>query len=87
MADDHESAVAAWLDSPETKRELSILYDRFPTWSDFQRIQIALSMEILVSLNLYTDERDADVDITIIKPDDDDPPEPWKDPDASGWKP
>lgn len=86
-ADEHESAVAAWLDSPETQRELQILGDRFPDWTEQQRIQLVMSMEILVSLDLYGD-RDADINIEInnVKPEDlpdaeDD--DPWQ----TGWKP
>ena len=87
MADEHESAVAAWLDSPETKRELDIMRERFPNWTEFQRVQIALSMEILTALDVYGSETITLAEIPPPPPPDDDPPEPWKDPDATGWSP
>jgi hypothetical protein len=69
MADEHESAVAAWLDNPQTQREVAIIRKRFPEWKDYEVYSFALSMETLVALDVYE----------IIEPPDGDPPdEPWK---------
>jgi hypothetical protein len=69
MPDEHESAIAAWLDSNSTKRELGILYERFPNWTDYERYSFALQMEMLVALDTY--------ELPDIPPPDDDP-EPWR---------
>jgi hypothetical protein len=86
MSDEHESAVAAWLDSPETLRELAILRDRFPEWTEFQRTQIALSMEILAALNVYEGEPDITIEINKPAEDEIDEADRWKyiDPDQLG---
>ena len=70
MPDEHESAIAAWLDSASTKRELGILNARFPNWTEYERYSFALQMEMLVALDVY--------EITELPPPDDDPPEPWR---------
>jgi hypothetical protein len=69
MADEHESAIAAWLDSPATMREISILLRRFPQWSQYEVYSFALQMEMLVALDTY--------EMPEIPPPDDDP-EPWR---------
>jgi hypothetical protein len=69
MPDEHESAIAAWLDSVSTRRELTILADRFPHWTDYERYSFALQMEMLVALDTY--------ELPDIPPPDDDP-EPWR---------
>ena len=69
MPDEHESAIAAWLDSASTRRELTILSDRFPHWTEYERYSFALQMETLVALDVY--------ESTELPPPDDDP-EPWK---------
>jgi hypothetical protein len=53
MPDEHESAIAAWLDSVSTRRELTILGDRFPHWTEYERYSFALQMEMLVALDTY----------------------------------
>ena len=68
MPDEHESAVAAWLDSPSTKRELGILNQRFPDWTPYERYSFALQMEMLVALDVY--------EITELPPPDDARPNP-----------
>lgn len=88
MADEHESAFAAWLDSPETKREMDIIRRRLDyDISEYEAIQLALQMEILVAMNVYRDE-ESDITIEINKPPEDeiDPADRWKytDPDATG---
>jgi hypothetical protein len=69
MPDEHESAIAAWLDSVSTRRELTILGDRFPHWTEYERYSFALQMEMLVALDTY--------EMPDIPPPDDDP-EPWR---------
>jgi hypothetical protein len=69
MPDEHESAIAAWLDSVSTRRELTILGDRFPHWTEYERYSFALQMEMLVALDTY--------ELPDIPPPDDDP-EPWR---------
>jgi hypothetical protein len=93
MPDEHESAFAAWLDLPETRREMEVIKSRLSRYGEipslFEVLQIALSMEMLVSLNVYGDRDEADLVIELPPkpPDDDDEPEPWKDPDNTGWMP
>lgn len=70
MADDHESAVTAWLNHPTTKREIAILRKRFPSWKDSAIHQFALTVEILSGMDFYGE----------IGMDTDD------DSDATGWK-
>jgi hypothetical protein len=55
----------------------------------YEALTLALQMEILVSLNVYCDRDEPDLVIELPPkpPDDDDPPEPWKDPDNTGWMP
>jgi hypothetical protein len=69
MPDEHESAIAAWLDSVSTRRELTILGDRFPHWTEYERYSFALQMEMLVALDTY--------ELPDITPPED-PDEPWK---------
>jgi hypothetical protein len=87
--DEHESAAAAWLDLPETQREIAIVQRRFKDWSSYEVAQFVLSMQMLVALEVYGSE-EIEIDPNqIILPEipDEDPPEPWRDSDASGWKP
>ena len=65
---------------------MEILADRFPLWTQFQRVQIALSMEILASLNVYADER-SPVDDLLEPPELKPPEKPWEDSDGDEtWK-
>jgi hypothetical protein len=70
MADEHESAVAAWLDNPQTQREVAIIRKRFPTWRDYEVYSFALQIETLASLDVY--------EIVDLPPDDPPDNEPWK---------
>jgi hypothetical protein len=68
MPDEHESAVAAWLDSPSTQREIAVIRRRFPDWTPYEVYTFALGMETLVALDVYE-----------IPSDDPPPPdEPWR---------
>jgi hypothetical protein len=69
MSNEHESAVAAWLDSPTTQREVAVIRKRFPSWTEPQVYAFALQMEMLVALDVY--------EITDLPPDDP-PDEPWR---------
>lgn len=82
--DEKESAMADWLKSVETRRELNVLKRRFPRWTEYQRVSIALQMEILLALDVY--EEAIDINPTILPDDDDDPPEAWQDPDSPNWR-
>ena len=82
---EHESAVAAWLDNADTKREFKIIQDRFPRWNEYEVTTMALLMEIVVALNVYGSGVDVDVVDMTADPDklmeyleDDEPEEPWK---------
>jgi hypothetical protein len=75
MPDETESAVAAWLEHADTRREMEIIKNRFPRWSDYQVTTMALMMELVVALNIYgspTTEKLIEIE------DEDDPPEPWR---------
>jgi hypothetical protein len=88
MADEHESAVAAWLDDPDTRRELQIIGDRFPRWDEYQRTTFCLLMEMMIALNVYGGPAedvtvidttvDPDELLGLLDPDDDDEGEGWK---------
>jgi hypothetical protein len=75
MPDEHESAFAAWYNSPETQREMTVIRRAFPhgEWdcalTDYQIVQLALQMQILVALDVY--------EVPPETPPDDDP-EPWR---------
>ena len=71
MPDEHESAIAAWLDLPTTKREIAIVAERHPDWSSYEVHQFVLSMEMLVALEVYGQEPD----IELPPPE---PGEPWR---------
>jgi hypothetical protein len=80
---EHESAVAAWLDHADTRREMQIIASRFPRWNDYQVTTMALMMELVVALNIYGSPTLTEIDPNPDKPtsdlfDDDDPPEPWR---------
>jgi hypothetical protein len=69
VADEHESAVAAWLDDSSTKREVSILRRRFPSWRESDCYQLALLVEILSGMDFYGElGMDDDSDATGWKP-------------------
>lgn len=70
--DEHESAAAAWLDSPSTQREIAIIRKRFPAWQEYQVVSFALQVAIMVDLNLYGAPEP--------EPDDDEFTEPWERP-------
>ena len=57
MARDRESAVAAWLDQPSTKREIAIAQCRLSLMgrevSTYDATMFALGIEILSALNIY----------------------------------
>lgn len=59
MLDETESAVASWLDSPNTKREVAILRQRFAapvvghTVTPFHAAMFVLCLEILQALDIY----------------------------------
>jgi hypothetical protein len=78
---EHESAVAAWLDHADTRREMDIIKDRFPNWNEYQVTTMALMMELVVALNIYGTptlvETTADPDelLEILEDDED---EEWK---------
>ena len=85
MADEHESAVAAWLDDADTKRELKIIQDRFPRWNEYEVTTMAMLMELIVALNIYGSGVDVDVVDMTTDPDklmdmldDDEDDEIWK---------
>ena len=69
MPDEHESAAAAWLDLPETKREMEIVRKRYPAWSSYEVASFVLSITMLTALDVY------EIDIPV-DPEDDDPP--WR---------
>jgi hypothetical protein len=77
MPDETESAVAAWLDHADTRREMQIIKDRFPRWSDYQVTTMALMMELVVALNIYGSPT-ATTETLIELPDDDEDDEPWR---------
>lgn len=68
MPDETESAVAAWLDSPSTVREVKIAMGRLGC-DQYQATLFALCIEILAAVDLYGPPTDDDPD---------DPDEPWK---------
>jgi hypothetical protein len=76
VSDEHESAFAAWYNSPETQREIAVIRRTFPhgEWdcalTDYQVVQLALQMEILVALDVY--------EIPDIDPPEPPPDEPWR---------
>ena len=85
MADDHESASAAWLDDAGTQRELAIIRGRFPFWEEFKVVMFALQIQVLADLNIYgpgeTHVVDATTDPDTLQSmldDDDEDDEPWK---------
>lgn len=85
MPDERESAVAAWLDDPSTRREIAIAQSRLALLQYdpnrpqsvpiFQAVMLALGVELLASLDIYgggpqpMDEPDED---------DDDDNESWR---------
>ena len=74
---DHESAVQAWLDSPDTLREIEVALKKVPNISYQQAVMLALGVEILASLNVYgTDEPCEECQREAEEQDDDG--EPWK---------
>jgi hypothetical protein len=83
VPDEHESAAGAWLDHPDTQREVAIIQSRFPYWSPFQHYIFALGIEMLANLNVYggpTEILDLTTDpdklLDMVDPDDED--EPWR---------
>jgi hypothetical protein len=73
---EHESAAAAWLDNGDTQREISVLRDRFPDWTEYERTSFALLMELVVALNFYGGKPISMIE--LVEEEDDDPPEPWR---------
>lgn len=87
MPDETESAAAQWLESADTKRELSIISDRFPNWTEYERTSFALLIEVMVALNVYgepvsivdtTADPDVLQDLLDRTTEDDDDDEPWR---------
>jgi hypothetical protein len=71
MPDEHESAVAAWLDDPFVQREIAITRSRFPSWDDYHVMQFTLSVMTYEALDFYVGEsleEDPDSDSTGWKP-------------------
>jgi hypothetical protein len=76
LPSEYESAVAAWLDDPDAKREVAILKGRFPHWHDSAIHLFAIQVEILSGLDFYGDRM-----LSLDEPEettDDDDEEPWK---------
>jgi hypothetical protein len=82
MPDETESAVAAWLEHADTRREMQIIQSRFPKWNDYQVTTMALMMELVVALNIYGSPSQVELTATDEKlldlEDDDDDKEPWR---------
>ena len=76
MPEEHESAAAAWLDNPGTRREMEIISDRFPNWDQYQVTSIVLLMELMVALNIYGSP--TILTLTDDPDDDDDDKEEWQ---------
>ena len=81
---EHESAIAAWLESPDTRREMKVLHDRFPRWNEYEITTVTLLVELMVALNIYGRP-------TLFEVVDGDAPEPekpgWIDDDEEGKEP
>ena len=79
MADGHESAAAAWLDQPETQREVEVVMRRFPEASRWDATRFALLIEILASLSVYGGPNvGSSEDVGETDFEDDGEEEPWK---------
>lgn len=79
MIDDTESAVAAWLDAKETKREIKVAHKRLLAMqSTLDPILLAMLVEILAALNVYgsPDPEPGDPEDLLLDDGEDD--EPWK---------
>lgn len=88
MPDEHESAVAAWLADPTTQREIAILKKQFAAWRESDVYLFAVMMEILTGMDFYGTPPVTDVgNVGGSGSTEDEPPEPWQDGDATGWKP
>jgi hypothetical protein len=74
MPDETESAVAAWLEHADTRREMQIIQSRFPKWNDYQVTTMALMMELVVALNIYGSPTLTE----LPKDDDEDDDEDWR---------
>jgi hypothetical protein len=68
MPDEHESASAAWLDLPETQREMRIIEARYPSWSSYEVASFVVQVQMLTAFDVY--------EMPETPPDDD--PEPWR---------
>jgi hypothetical protein len=69
VADEHESAVAAWVNDPSSQREVAILQKRFPSWRESDCYVFALLVEILSGMDFYGElGMDDDSDATGWKP-------------------
>jgi hypothetical protein len=79
---EHESAVAAWLDNEDTRREMKIISQRFPRWNEYQVTTMALMMELVVALNIYGGT------ISVVEAEDPGPEKPdWLgDDDEEEWR-
>lgn len=91
LPDERESAFAVWYEDLATKREMEIVSRKIPGLTEFQRIVLALQMQILVAVNVYGDD-DLPGPITGSgQTGGDDEDEPWKrgksDPDSTGFSP
>lgn len=81
MPDETESAVAAWLDSKETQREIDIARKRLIRvgGNPDQAWLLAILVELLANLNIYADPPDIPVvEVEELFPDEDEDDEPWK---------
>ena len=76
--------MAAWLENPDTLREMKVIHDRFPRWSEYQVTTFALMVEMMVALNIYgggspvDDTADPQTLLEFSAEDEDEEDEPWR---------
>lgn len=72
--DETESATAAWLDNASTKREIEIIAQRYPEFTRWNCVMLALQIEILAGLNIYGVYEGPDE----VEEEEDETDEPWQ---------
>ena len=79
LPDETDSAVAAWLDSSDTQREIAIARYRLAQLnSTLDPVALALGIEILAALALAPLDETVELPAEMPEMDDDDDDEPWR---------